>query len=324
MINTVGKDRHFLTNSTLSPNDRQNFQSVRRMCSQEVIGLLREKVKYSDGTIQYLNIIRDVIDAFMDKDLKYLQRVRKMWYSIFLIRIWRQSIIASKEYTLQNNFLTSNCYSCIELNAQSLILILLHLKKINRPELFLPHLYDSQPCESTFRQFRSMTTAYSTITNCSMKEALSRISKIDLQNDIMQATSPDFIYPRLKKPTDSAPNVDCELPTAEQIFNEIFLSRRIAIVTATKLGLISKGFQSDSILQCKIKPYAAEVKSKLKPMNTQTVAGNSFKMPNLKNIQLKNYEGKLKHVIDENSPYVEIKSATGKRVIVKKHHCVGY
>lgn len=34
LINTVGKDRHFLTHSILNPTDRQNFQSVRRMCSQ--------------------------------------------------------------------------------------------------------------------------------------------------------------------------------------------------------------------------------------------------------------------------------------------------
>lgn len=320
LMNSVGKDRHFLTHSTLNPTDRQNFQSVRRMCSQEVIGLLREKVKNSDGTIQYLNIIRDVIDAFMEKNLKCLQRVRKIWYSLFLIRIWRQFIISSKRYTLKNNFLTANCYSCIELNAQSLILVLLHLKKVNKPELFLPHLYDSQPCESTFRQFRSMTTAYSTITNCSMKEALSRISKIDLQNDIMQATSPDFVYPRLKKHTAFAPNTDQELPTAEHIFNEVLFSRRIAIKTATKLGLISNGFQNDSILQCKIKPYTSDVKSNLKPMKTQTtVARESFKMPSLKNIQLKDYNGKLKRdVIDENSAYAEIKSVTGKRIVVKK------
>lgn len=231
LMDKVGKDRHFLTLSTLNPTDRQNYQLCRRMCSDQVIN--------SDGTIQFLQIIRLVIDAFMEKILTPLQRIRKIWYALFLIRIWRRFIVSKKQYSIKNNFLTANCYSCIELNAHSLILIILHLKRINKPELFMPHLYDSQTCESTFRQFRSMTTAYSTITNRSMKEAMSRISNIQFQNDIMHITSPDCVYPRLKKVSDSKTKNYYPLPTEEDIYNEILFSQRVAIATARKLGIIT-------------------------------------------------------------------------------------
>lgn len=118
----------------------------------------------------------------MDLNLTPLQRVRKIWYSLFLIRIWRQSIIDNKKYTLKANFMSTNCYACIELNAHELVKCLLHLKEIDKPEYFCTFLFESQSCENTFRQFRSFTTTYSTVINCSLKESISRVSKIHLQN----------------------------------------------------------------------------------------------------------------------------------------------
>lgn len=116
LIAKVDKDRHFLTPSTLNPTDRQNFESARRMCSTEVISLLREYVKDSNGTMQYLQMMRDLIEAFTNKTLTPLQRIRKLWYCLFLARIWRQSILSNKKkHTLKENFLTLNCYTCIEI-----------------------------------------------------------------------------------------------------------------------------------------------------------------------------------------------------------------
>lgn len=127
-----------LTLSILNPTDRQNFESVRKMCSTEVTRALKDKIKGSEGTVQFLQIIRDSIDAFMDNKLTPLQRIRKTWYSLFIVRMWREFIISKKQYRLKYNFLTNNCYSCLELNAHSLVMILIHLQKMDRPDLFLP------------------------------------------------------------------------------------------------------------------------------------------------------------------------------------------
>lgn len=58
----------------------------------------------------------------------------------------------------------------------------------------------------------------------------------------------------------------------------------------------------------------------LKRNQSCTVAKRTLiQMPNLKNIQLKDYSGNLKQkIIDERSPYVEIRSARGKRMIFRK------
>lgn len=317
LIETCSKDRHLLTVSTLCPTDRQNFESVRRMCSVQVLRALRENIKDSEGTVQYLQIIRDNIDAFFDNELTPLQRVRKLWYSLFLVRMWRDFISSNKHYKLKDNFLTMNCYSCLELNAHSLVLILIRLKNMNRPDLFLPHLYDSQTCESTFRQYRSMVTAYSVITNCTVKESLSRTSKIQLQNDIIHNTT-NFIYPRIKKKSQS--NQTHQLPTPDEICNEILFCKRTAIATARRLGLVTQPELKSECIQCKVQPLSSTSNKRMPKKNAINTVGRSVsKMPDLKNIQLRDYDGKLKHsVIDEKSPYAEIKKTNGKRIIVKK------
>lgn len=316
LMESTSKDQHLLTPSILNPMDRQNFASVQRMCSVNVTRLLKEKIKDSDGTVQFLQIVRDVINAFLDKELAPLQRIRKIWYSIFLIRFWRDYIVSQREYSLTNNFLTVNCYSCIEINAHSLVLCILHLQNINRPELFAPYLYDSQACESTFRQLRGMTTALSVVTNCSVKETLSRVSKIQLQNDITHITSQEYVYPRVKNSYDP---IIHQLPTPEQILNEIELCKRTALNTATKFGLTKK---RHAHFTCKINPYTLKVKStmrsRIKSHNIK-IKSKIFEVPDLKNIKLNDYTGKLKQdVNNESSSYVEIESYGGKNIIVKK------
>lgn len=230
------------------------------MCNQEVICSLKEKVHGSQGTAQFLQIIRDVVDSFLDKQLLAQQRVRKMWYALFLIRIWYRFIEKRKDCTLKNNFISTYCYSCIGMNAHSLIMIILYLEKTNQPELFLPYFYDSQPCEKTFRAFRSLTTAYSTITNCTVMEALSRLRKIDFQDEITHATSPAFVYPRIDKKIELK-SIE-PLPTPYEIYNEIIFAKKCATATAIKLGLISKN-ADDSYFKCHLKPHSLNIQKKL-------------------------------------------------------------
>lgn len=144
-------------------------------------------------------MIRDILDSFMNTALNLLVRVTKIWYSIFILRIWKQFIRSNKIYKMKDNFLTSNCYNCIELNAHSLVLCLIYLKENNLPSWFQPNLYSSQPCESTFRRLRSFTSTFSTVANCSIMEAISRVSKIQLQSEIVHKNAANFDFPGANK-----------------------------------------------------------------------------------------------------------------------------
>lgn len=323
LLNKFTKDKHQLTLSTLNPKDKQNFRSVLRICDSRVTNLLRSHVKNSHATVQFLNIVRDIIDSFMNTNLTPLQRVRKIWYAVFLIRIWRKFISSSKQFTLKNNFLTMNCYVCIELNAHSLIKCLLYLKEINKPELFMPFLYESQACENIFRQLRSLSTVYSTVTNCTVKEAISRISSIQFQNHVMQSTSVNFVFPRMQN-SHFSPNI-VSLPTADEINTEILFCKQLAITTATKLGLIKITNSKFENYVCKINPMVIQnqtnkfqEKQSVPSVNSESKA-IQFKSADLKNIQLRNFDGKYKASdTSEAGPYIKIVCANDEEMLVKK------
>lgn len=163
LLDNFSKADHLLCPSTLNPIERQNFSSVLRMCSVNVTNLLRKNVEGSEGTAKFLDIMRDVIECFMDVKLSPLERVKKIWNSIFILRIWRGYILSTKELTLKDNYMTLNCLTCIELNAHGLVMMLIYLKENNLSHLFKPHLFNSQQCESLFRLIRSFTSTYSTV-----------------------------------------------------------------------------------------------------------------------------------------------------------------
>lgn len=89
---------------------------------------------------------------------------------------------------------------------------------------------------------QSTMSKFSTIANCSVKESLSRFSKIQLQNNIIQLTSPLFKYTRIGSKNNAIHQF--ELPTAENIVKEIESCSTDAIATA------------ENLLSCKINPYA--------------------------------------------------------------------
>lgn len=233
------KNEHFLCATTLNPDDRQNFSSVLRMCDKNVTDLLRKYVKNSEATAFFLDIMRDVIGAYMQPNLTPLERIQKIWYSLFVIRIWRGYILSTKNLTLKNNFLTQYCYICIELNAHSLVLLLIHLKEKDKTEFFKPDLFSSQQCESLFRMVRSFTSTYSTVVNCSVKEILERINKIQLQADIATHNAEKFVFPRMN-PSVVTGNIKIEMPTKTQIYDQIEECKAQAVQYATQIGLMKK------------------------------------------------------------------------------------
>lgn len=309
LLDHFTKDKHNLTASIVYPVDRQNIeQSVVRICDEKVINLMRSSVIGSQATAKLLEIMKRIMDSHANNNLEAIERIEKIWYCVFMLRIWRDYVLRNKNLNLKDNFLSANCYSCIELNAHSLVLIILHLNQINAPEHFLPYLMNSQPCESLFRQVRSFTSTYSTIANCSVKEILCRISKIQLQNDIMHELSENFEFPRLK--TLESKSYPKNLPTLSQIQAEIEKCKKDAFVDAIQLGLIGKTQAKNFDDSCKVIPLERVKKTNLQKKKTDI---KQFKFRHdddlsfLRGTSLKNYAKDFdgKEIVD-TSIYVEI------------------
>lgn len=317
LMNKFPKDKHELTHTVLRPVDKQNFQSVLKICSEKVTALLKTQVKGSEGTVKFLELLRMIIESHLDPNLTPLERVHKLWYATFFLRIWRQFIKSKRNLSLDENFMTLNSYVCVELNAHGLIHIIHRLKEMNAPHLFLLYLYASQPCESTFRQSRSFTSTYSTVVNCTVKEFLERATKIHLQCNITHLLSGVYEFPRLGQ-SKSFPPICSELPSMNEIFEEITKCKKMAIEDAKQIGLIPN---SISTLRHKLPCDIKELKLNQKMSNSEksSTQFTSMNFPKLRNTSLKNYSYKFgNRPVDETGPYVEVYNSRSKRIIVKK------
>ncbi|KAF5270271.1 hypothetical protein FQA39_LY18880 [Lamprigera yunnana] len=106
----------------LSNADKMNVRAIDKISSNEVIKLIHDMLE-SNATIQYLQITRNMIDAFLNKSSSITDRIYKIWYSTFFLRIWR-SWPTMQNLSLRKNFVTLNTYTCIELNAHGLLLMI--------------------------------------------------------------------------------------------------------------------------------------------------------------------------------------------------------
>ena len=194
----VGKEQHFLRVKDLNHKDRQNFDAV-----QHIINAcpLLQQISGSFGTKCYVEIIKNVVDSYLDKSLDVVSRLEKIWYATFFVRYWRRWILVNPMYTIKVNFISHNCYMCIELNAHALITYALSIRDHFQGDFtnFLPWLLGSQTCEKTFRTVRSMSSVFSTVLNFSILGMLRRLHRLNIQLTL-QSSSQDLIkFPNVER-----------------------------------------------------------------------------------------------------------------------------
>lgn len=337
LVKHFSKDKHNLTPGIVNPVDRQNFeQSVLRICDSKVTNLLRSSVVDSQATIKFLEIMRNIHDSFSNNNLSPIERVEKMWYSLFMIRIWRDYVTRCKNLKMKNNFLTTNCYACIELNAHAIVLLILHFQGKNTPELFLPHLLNSQACEDLFRIARGFTSTFSTVVNFSSKDFVHRISKIQMQNDIMQTISKDFEFPRLGKSTKNQAYPPQSLPTIIEIISQIEKCKVSALQDGVRLQLLTNIHAQKFDDSCKILPLINRHNSIINSdgddsdndghnenVYEQQSIWKCYDTNCLRGTTLKNYAKNFGNMeLEESSIYLEIFNELNKRTVVKKSSLV--
>ncbi|KAK3910838.1 Aromatase [Frankliniella fusca] len=169
LMDTMSKEQHGLTPAVMA-KDKMNFNASMKICSERVTSLMEEHVPGSEGTVEYLNVMRCVMEAGLNKSLSPLEVIFKIWYATFFFRYWKNWLISNPKFTL-DNFVSRNLYMCVEIIAHSIICLILKSRTQNSKECLLIHLFSSQICESIFRLLRSMTSTESTVINFSMEHA---------------------------------------------------------------------------------------------------------------------------------------------------------
>lgn len=196
LVSEKNKFHHGLTESDLE-FDKMNFRAVQKISDDRVLDML-DSIPGANGTKAYLTVMRGVMDSFLDKNLDSYERVYLMWRSVFFLRFWHLWL-RQNNYKTSKNFITSYTYHCVEVSAHSLVNVIRRLRIQGKPQLFLPWLLSSQPCECFFRDARSCTCSFSTIVNMSMKEFLQRTRKLERLGSVSHKMTDDLLLPRHHK-----------------------------------------------------------------------------------------------------------------------------
>lgn len=326
LINSVRKEVHGLVPSDVNPDDRQNANSALKITHERVLNALKKYVHESDGTVIYLKICRDVIDAFTDLKLSPKDRVYKVWHALFFFRTWKKWLM--KKYTgnqqLYEHFISENAFTCLELNAFAIVHLICKLRNDGEQHLFLISLFNSQICESAFRQLRSMTTANWTKINFSLLEVLHIMYRIELQNDIAFFKLRDFIHlPRIhdRELKHKAPT---ELPDVEELRDVLKAAKNDALVTAAKCGMV---VNPEEILSCEMKKN--KIQKKKKQPSVVNVEEHGDDDPNenesINNIDCSNFKDySTKHTrlkennVDGNSKFIDVLEEDGTTRSIRK------
>lgn len=170
-----------------SSKDKMSTESTRKICETKVIHLLK-KIPGAEGTAIYLQLMRDLYEAFINPELEDLERLKKSFRVLCVIRIWRKNTPKGK----RNNFITNVNWACLEMNVTFLLDLILHGKGK------LITIWNSQPCEETFRTLRSMGTFGLTQINFSVLEAIEKLSRVNKIHEICSKYKKTFNFPEYK------------------------------------------------------------------------------------------------------------------------------
>lgn len=316
LLNLVSKDCHGLVYSDICPNDRQNFASVKKIVEPKVREILASKVIDSDGTIEYIRICDEVISSLYDENLTPLERIFRIWRATYFLRAWRLFIVQSDYLNLDSNFITANAYACIELNAQNLLILIKKLRNEGLNELFLPTIFNSQPCEETFRKMRSMGTINFTKINFTLLELMHLVGRVQLMNDIMffKLANVDIFFPR--NPAHKTHVNTFELPTDGEIEETMLKASNAAVYDAQRFGIC---VTSNDIQRCNLKDVHITMNRNDQYRNNDNIDLNIASSCDDDTVDfenLKDYSNKIDN-LNEGSSYVNVMGKNGSKIVRK-------
>ena len=258
VIDNKPKDRHGLNNKCLNHKDKQNYESIHLLVGKNVqtciTELQEEKKMKTKGTSVYLTLMHDVRDAFLDKFISPLQRIQLIWKVVFFLRTWR-TWLNQKGYPESEHFVTANAYTCLELNAHMLTIIVVHtINGVLPPESLRVWKTGSQACEQLFRMLRSMTPTFSTIINFSLKGLLQKNHKLRFLSKA--EASNELEFPRAKRrllQINSETAKTLSIPSLSDLTSSIQNSKAVAIELASSCQMHLPSYDDGFLAEGRLK-----------------------------------------------------------------------
>jgi len=138
--------------------------------------------------------------------------IRSAWTVVFICRLWwcwlnkssnsrklkKNETIIHRKDQINKYFITRPAYMSVELNAHNLLYLVFLVKQKQLPIQVLTnvHSFNSQGCESIFRDVRSLSGTFSTRINFTVKDFLQRSQKLCILNQMKHyQTDNNLLFP---------------------------------------------------------------------------------------------------------------------------------
>jgi hypothetical protein len=187
--------------------DKMDFTPTCKICEWRVINIL-ETLPGTEGTVEYLKVMRYLIEAFIEKNTTVHDRIRKAFYALHFFRKWQHDLDV-KKIKSTGNFISKNCFDSVEI----CVSFLARLAKMGKAHLI--HYCNSQVCERFFRNLRSLSTSGLTEINFSLYDCIKKIEKIQTMEILQSNLSKEgFRFPEKKiSSSDSSSSLDSIIDT---------------------------------------------------------------------------------------------------------------
>lgn len=315
LINLVSKDEHGLVYSDICPDDRQNFASLLKIMEPKVRAALEKYVVGSEGTIEYIRICHEIVSSLYDDDMDPLDRIFFSCRSTFFLRAWRLHILRTADnMSLNDNFITSNAYMCIELNTKNLIILTKKFRDEGLKSFFIPTIFNSQPCEETFRRMRSMGTINFTKINFTLLELLHLIGRVELASEIMhfKLADSEVLFPR--NPIRKAKLNEFDLPSDSEIDQVVSKALTMAIDDTKKFGI---DVSQEDIKNCLLDFNPSVSDKDQNPDDVFVDLEIAYDEKPIECSNLRDYSIDLNTSPDENSRFVNVTGKNGAKTVRK-------
>jgi hypothetical protein len=179
----LSKMDHGLVATDLNPKDRMNYRSCLKITSEDVLKILRNNSN-TQATYMYLQLLRYIMLAYVEKTTCIAVRLYYSWLIVFTCRLWllwikHKTFIDNATQDKKQYFITMPTYWSVELNAHTILYLILLVQQQQFPvEILNIYLFNSQSCESTFRNARALSSIFSSRINFTIDDFLQRAEKL--------------------------------------------------------------------------------------------------------------------------------------------------
>lgn len=87
LLNSVLKDVHGLVYSDICTDDRQNYDSLKKITQSNVREALHEHIFDSEATVEYIRICSEITSSLYEADLSPIERIVRIWRSTFFLPV---------------------------------------------------------------------------------------------------------------------------------------------------------------------------------------------------------------------------------------------